>query len=178
MKRILCLLFILLSLSALCGCERTQFVQTDELEAIYAENRELLETAADAIQAAFADADIPGEGWPNCWIYREGGIEWINEPSVVHGMLCFHASFHHEPGKADPREFVLTETLCDELYPAVEPLFSASVVDRIFRNDRTIQFIVQSEWGQEALIAYQPNGGEPSGSFSEAVLQKEVAPNW
>ena len=175
MKRILALL---LCLALFASCEATQFVQTDELEAIYAENRELLERAADAIQTAFADADIPGEGWTNCWIYREGGIEWIEEPDVVRGSLCFSTFYNHEPGKADSREFVLTEALCDDLYPALEPLFSASAVDHIFRSDRSIHFTVQSEWGWEAFIAYQPNGGEPRGSFSEGLTIKEIAPNW
>lgn len=175
MKRILALL---LCLALLAGCDRAQFVQTDELEAIYAENRELLETAAYAIQTAFADADIPGEGWTNCWIYREGGIEWIEEPDVMRGSLCFYSFYNHEPGKSDSREFVLTETLCEELYPAVEPLLSASVVDDIFRTDRSIQFIVYSEWGWEAFIAFQPKGGEPRGSFSEGLTSKELAPNW
>ena len=176
--RIFLAILCLLCLALFTSCERAQLMQTDELEAIYAENRELLETAADAIQAAFADADLPGEGWTNCWIYREGGIAWIEEPDVVRGSLCFYTSYYHEPGKADSREFELTEALCDELYPAVEPLFSASVVDRIFRSDRSIQFIVYSEWGWEAFIAFQPKGGEPSGSFSEGLTIKEIAPNW
>ena len=178
MKRILALLLCLALFASCEATQSTQFVQTDELEVIYADNRELLERAADAIQTAFADADIPGEGWTNCWIYREGGIEWIEEPDVVRGSLCFSTFYNHEPGKADSREFVLTEALCDDLYPAVEPLLSASAVDHIFRSDRSIHFTVQSEWGWEAFIAYQPNGGEPRGSFSEGLTIKEVAPNW
>lgn len=176
--RIFLAILCLLCLALFTSCERAQLMQTDELEAIYAENRELLETAAYAIQTAFADADIPGEGWTNCWIYREGGIEWIEEPDIMRGSLCFYSFYNHEPGKSDSREFVLTETLCEELYPAVEPLFSASVVDDIFRTDRSIQFIVYSEWGWEAFIAFQPKGGEPSGSFSEGLTIKEIAPNW
>ena len=72
----------------------------------------------------------------------------------------------------------MTEALCDDLFPALEPLLSASAVDHIFRSDRSIHFTVQSEWGWEAFIAYQPNGGEPRGSFSEGLTIKEVAPNW
>lgn len=174
MKRILALL---LCLALFAGCDRAQLMQTDELEAIYEQNRELLEAAADEIQAVYADPELSEKLSSTFWIFPEGGIEWIKEPSAVRGDLWFSFSEYHYPENAEPDDAV-TARVCDRLYPAVEPLISASVVDHVFRSDRSIQFIVLSEWGWEAFIAYQPNGGEPRGSLSEDLTIKEISPNW
>ena len=159
MKKLLLIVIVLvfLAFATLIVDVKLNKVDCDDLEKIFAENKEAFQNAATVMLNQHCEKGI--------LILTE---DPQNDRTIVAqvGNLYFETVHHRYP-----------DEVYEEIYAAVEPLFEKKLVDGISFASSTIQFCVQLYIGVESSLIYTTDG-KPSGSFPDIEEQRLLEENW